>query len=232
MTVYTSNRVHIELHYTLMEEGLAKAASDVLRDVWSRTQLREGWAHWRLLDAETFYFYHIAHLAKHFERGGSGVRSFMDLWIMERSMPIDPEARDALLEAGELRIFSEASARLSKVWFASAPMDDVSAQMEQFVLRGGVYGARENRIAVEQERKGGRWAYLRSKIFLTHEDLKYQYPILCRHRWLTPLMQVRRWCRLVFCGHAKRSLREIRYSAGLTEAELKETARFMQRIGL
>ena len=84
--------------------------------------------------------------------------------------------------------------------------------MEDYILRGGVYGNNENRISVQQQKKGGQIRYALTKIFLPYSEIKFHYPILQKHKWLTLFMEVRRWFKLIFCGHAKRTLNELKFN--------------------
>ena len=104
--------------------------------------------------------------------------------------------------------------------------------MEDYILRGGVYGNNENRIMVHQQRKGGKIKYALSKIFIPCDVIKFQYPILQKHRWLTPFMEVRRWFKLIFCGHAKRSMRELSYNSNISQSQADEMKNFLYEIGL
>ena len=108
----------------------------------------------------------------------------------------------------------------------------MSKQMEAYILRGGVYGNNENRITVQQQKKGGRFKYVLSKIFIPYDVIKFHYPILQKHRWLTPFMEVRRWCKLIFCGHLKRTAKEIRYNNHITNDEAADVQNFLESIGL
>lgn len=93
------------------------------------------------------------------------------------------------------------------MWFGGAAPTAVTDQMTSYILRGGLYGSMENRITVQQQKQGGKLRYAASRIFLPYDTLKHHYPVLEQHRWLTPLMEVRRWGKLVFCGGLKRSVR-------------------------
>lgn len=159
-----------------------------------------------------FYFYHIARMAKHFENGGCGIRPFIDLLILDNLREVDHKKRDNLLEQGNLLKFANSARRLSRIWLLNEPYDVVSKQMEDYILRGGVCGNNQNRITVQQQKKGGRFKYVLSKIFIPYDVIKFHYPILQKHRWLTPFMEVRRWCKLIFCGHLKRIAKEIQYN--------------------
>ena len=58
----------------------------VLAQIWDTAVSAGPGSHRLLLADEMFYFYHIAHMVKHFEVGGCGIRPFLDLWIMNHRM--------------------------------------------------------------------------------------------------------------------------------------------------
>ena len=181
---------------------------------------------------EMFYFYHIAHMAKHFENGGCGIRPFIDLWILDGIQEADQEKRDKLLLQGNLLKFANAVRKLSRIWFENEKYDFTSQQMEDYILTGGVYGNNENRITVQQQKKGGRIKYALSKIFIPYDVIKFHYPILQKHIWLTPFMEVRRWFKLIFCGHAKRTINELKYNQTISADKADATKNFLENIGL
>ena len=44
---------------------------------------------------------------------------------------------------------------------------------------------------------------------MPYEKLKNIYPILQRHKWLTPIMAVRRWIKMINDGRMNRTVREL-----------------------
>ncbi len=222
---------HIELHYDLLENGLAAHAQCVLREIWQYTSVKDGYRFYYEMSDAAFYFYHIAHMAKHFENGGCGIRPFLDLWLLDQAAA-EPSARRSLLETGGLLRFAEAAAALSRVWFASTEPDALTERLAVYVLTGGVYGTTENRVTMQQKKKGGRFSYLLSRIFLSYDSLKFHYPILQKHRWLTPFMEVRRWCKLLFCGHIGRVKQEIACNQNVTEREAEAASALLSELGL
>ncbi len=232
ISLFTPSKNHVELHYNLVEDGLAKASSSVLKSVWSVSCLYHSKLYWHEMPDEMFYFYHIAHMAKHFENGGCGIRPFIDLWILDALDGIDVEKRNVLLKRGGLFRFAECARELNRVWFADAEHTAMSMQMEHYILSGGVYGTTENRIVVQQQKQGGKFKYALSKIFIPYEVIKFHYPVLQKHRWLTPVMEIRRWFKLVFCGHAKRSLHELKYNNAISADQAAQTKSFLDNIGL
>lgn len=226
----TPGKVHFELHFDLIEEGHANSAGEVLRDVWSSAQRKEGFRY--ELDDPMFYFYHIAHMAKHTQDGGCGVRPFLDLWILNRRENADTEGRRLLLERGGLARFAEVAEHLSAVWMEEAEPDEDTSSLESFLENGGTYGSLKNRVAVFAVKRESRLMHIWKRIFLPLPELKAENPILRKHPWLAPAIQVRRWLRLIFGKRLKRSFREISISANLTDEELKKVEDCLSRIGL
>ncbi len=228
----TPTNVHVELHYSLVEDGRAKEASKVLKGVWNNASVCKGYNYRYQMPDEFFYFYHIAHMAKHFEDGGCGIRTFIDLWILDNLKEANLEKRNQLLTEGELLKFAQVVKKLCRVWFENEEHDLISKQTEDYILRGGIYGNSQNRIAIQQQKSGGRLKYALSKIFIPYEVIKFHYPVLQKHKWLTPFMQVRRWFKLIFCGHAKRTFNQLKYNQSISPEVAEQTKKYLQDIGL
>ena len=232
VSMFSESGVHLELHYGTVEEGRAAEASEILADIWSYAIPAEGCAYHHLLSDEMFYFYHIAHMAKHFENGGCGIRPILDLWILEHCVPHDNKNRDRLLEESKLLKFTQVVRDLAQVWFSGEEHTEITRQTEQYIINGGVYGNMGNRVAVQSTKRGGRFRYAMSKIFLPYNSIKFHYPILEKHKWLLPFMEIRRWFKLIFCGHAKRSLNELKYNQTISADKADATKKFLENIGL
>ena len=222
VSLYSPSGQHVELHFDLLEEGRANHAVDILKSVWDYTSLHDGTQYRYEMSDAFFYFYHVAHMAKHFEGGGCGIRSLIDLWLLERIDDAAPEARDALLEQGGLLKFANAARALAAVWLEGAAMSDRSLRMQDYILQAGIYGSMENRVALQQKKKGGKLGYIRSRLFVPYVILKRYYPILEKHRWLMPLMQVRRWFMLLNPRVAKRVKREMSINGNVERARVEE----------
>ena len=232
VSLFTQTGIHVEIHFDLVEEGRAKNAIDVLRSVWNNAILHENSEYWYEMTDVYFYFYHIAHMAKHFENGGCGIRPFIDLWILDHMKDIDQSACDVLLSQGGLLKFTNASRKLSEVWFGGTEPDELSLQMQEFLLHGGVYGSTDNRVALQQKKKGGRIGYVLSRIFIPYAKLKRYYPVLEKHRWLMPFMQIRRWFMLLNPDVARMAKREMAVNGKLVKTKSDEMNSFLDDIGL
>lgn len=232
VSLFSQTGIHVEIHFDLVEEGRAKNAIDVLQSVWENASLRDNSKYWYEMTDAYFYFYHVAHMAKHFENGGCGIRPFIDLWILDHMKDVDRSARDALVSRGGLLKFTKASRALSEVWFGEKEPDERSLQMQEFLLNGGVYGSADNRVALGQKEKGGRIGYVLSRMFIPYAKLKRYYPVLEKHRWLMPFMQIRRWFMLLKPDVANMAKREMAVNGKLTKTKADEMKIFLDEIGL
>jgi len=227
----SSNGVHIELHYSLIESDVLGKADIPLQNVWNYAEPIGETSQYALSD-EMFYYYHIAHMAKHFIHGGCGVRPFIDLWLLNRVNTEKTEQRNELLLDGGLFKFAKEAEKLSAVWFGNEEYDATTREMEHYILQGGVYGTTEQRFAMSQSKKGGKIKYLMSRIFLTYKEMSIYYPSLKKCPILFPFYQVRRWFRILFCGGRKVAMNEIKLNQGLSGEKKQAAKRLIDELEL
>ena len=230
ISLFSDYGVHLELHYSLIEENRVGNIESVLQDVWKKAAPVAETSEYVLND-EMFYYYHIAHMAKHFVgTGGCGVRPFVDIWVLNHRAPFDKEKRNALLAEGGLLTFATEAESLTEVWFGNAEHTDITRQMQNYLLKGGVHGTTKNRVSVQQVKRGGKFRYAISRIWLPYDTLKFHYPSLVGKRALLPFYEVRRWFKLLFCGGVKRSVNELTLNPSATNEEQTETKEMLSKL--
>ncbi|MBO5868927.1 MAG: nucleotidyltransferase family protein [Oscillospiraceae bacterium] len=224
----------LELHYdTIQERYEVNGCREVLGRIWEHAHPKEEGGCQLLLSDEMFYFYHIAHMAKHFAVGGCGVRPFLDIWILENKMPHKREKRLALLEEGGLLKFALAAEKVSRVWFSGAEPDEADQAVSDYIFRAGLYGDNANRAAIGQARNGGKLKYvLTQRVFMPYEFLKDEYPVLKTHKWLTPIYQVVRWVRMLCSGGLWRTLKELKANAASDKGDSIAAKELIKYLGL
>ncbi|MBQ8689500.1 MAG: nucleotidyltransferase family protein [Clostridia bacterium] len=195
VALFSPGGVHLELHYDLIEDSLFAGLGNVLENVWERATQIDETCGYEMPD-DLFYFYHISHMAKHFMDGGCGIKPLLDIWVLRNRMEYDEEARYELLEKGGMLKFAEAAELLSEIWFGKAEHIEETLLIENFVLTGGTYGMPQNRANVQKVYQGSRFRYIMSRIFVPYDIIKYYYPILRKHKWLTPFYEVKRWLKV------------------------------------
>ena len=224
--------VHVELHYNLIEEHISSENEKVLERVWDVLSEKENAPYCREMSDALFYFYHIAHAAKHFKNGGCGVRPFLDDWILSNTMRSSLAQRRVLLQEGRLLKFTDSFQGLSQCWFSDNEYNALTKEMEVYILHGGVYGSQDNQIAVQQVKKGGKGRYLLSRIFLPYSLLVTQYPILKKHKWLMLFCQVGRWVRVLFSGRVQNIKQELTVNAAISEEKKNTVEGLLQSLDI
>ncbi len=226
------NDVSLELHYDLVEDNRAKNSHTVLKNIWKYSQVKENCEYFHIMNKDMFYFYHIAHIAKHFEVGGCGIRPLLDLWLMDNNADYRNYPSEKLLKQGGLLRFSYALRSLSEVWFSEKEHDDTTLKMQAYILQGGVYGTEENHILMRNYKAGGRIRYMLSRIFVPYVNLKYEFVILQKYRFLTPVFEVYRWFSFLFKGSKKQKIERLNSINHVPEECKQNVADMMEKIGL
>ena len=217
----------LELHHSLIESGRIGKAEQLLKDIWSYAETDDGIGY-RLTD-EMFYYYHLAHMAKHIENGGCGIRPFIDLWLLNHKLPENP-ARSQLLKEGGLERFAHAVNTLSEYWLGDGTADENTLILEQFILGGGCFGTKENAAGVKSVKLHGKAGYMLQKFWMPYPYLCCQYPELKGRRALQPVYEVRRWMRIVFRGNIGFAKQELVLTQKAS-AQLSQTKRMWRYLG-
>lgn len=231
LSFYSESGMHIELHYLGAVENDNEMF--VLEDVWDNVFLREGYEYRYDMSTEFFYVSHIAHMAKHFLHGGCGIKPFVDMCVIREKLTCDKNKTDVLLKKYGLKQFADNAEKLTSVWFCGDEHNSISEQMEEYIISGGVFGNKTNRVSVGQVKQKGKLNFILSRIFMPYDKLKHYYPVIEKHKWLTPICEVRRWFRLIFFkGRLSRSVKELKINGKITQEESAELASLLENLGL
>lgn len=230
ISLFSSGGVCLELHFELKETDFRD--SPLLTDIWNSQEIAQMSEFEYGMTNELFLFYHIYHMAKHFIHGGCGIKALVDLWIIKNKMGYDEsKARKFLQDNGLLDFYIKAIS-LTEVWFENHKHTSILKDMEDYILQGGVYGTLEQQLAMAQNKKGGSFKLLLSKIFISYDSMLIYYPSLKKCPLLYPFYQVRRWFRIVFCGGRKRALNEMKLNRNLSQLKKEKAKRLIDELGL
>ena len=163
-----------------------RQADAVLDSVWQACAPEVPGGYRYKMTNEMFMFYHIVHMANHFVYGGCGVRPFLDLWLLEKKMDFDREELVRLFKQTSLESFYVSACALASVWMDNLPHSDITAQMEQFILTGGVYGTVSNSATIKAAKGQSKLRSFMKLMFLSRENLEITYPRLKKHPILLP----------------------------------------------
>ena len=171
-------------------------------------------------------------MAYHFIHGGCGIKPFIDLYIINQKMDYDEKAVRAFCRQCGLEDFYCHVLYLTEVWFGNKQHTALSRQMAEYILNGGVYGTRENKELINRSKRKNKLKYAVSRIWMPYDILKTTYPIIVKHKWLFPFMQVRRWIAFVFGGKRKQSEQAVKDDGSVSKEQVSAMTEFLNEIGL
>ena len=232
VAVTTANGVHVEFHYDLVESDYANNAGSVLAEIWDCATPKNENEFLYEVSQEMFLLYHFAHMAKHFQVGGCGVRPLIDTYLISKTSLIGETVKSEYFSRSRLDKFAHHIIELSSVWFAGKEHTDSTKRIEAYILSGGVFGTIKNQLFLQQNRIGGKQEYVKSRIIMPYESLKMLYPVLEKHRLLFPIMQVRRWFKIVFKGRFRYSVKMLKQASSVTNEESDTVSQMIKDLGL
>ena len=192
--------VNFEMHRELFGAGSKKQLRDYYHNVEERLVKGAGFA--RRFTPEDFYIYMIAHEYKHFAGGGTGLRSLLDTYVLERKLGSSLNRDYIRQELDKLGLteFEAKNRALSLHLFGGVPLTEEEQGMLSYVLSSGAYGTMHNHVENEITEKG-RFGYFLSRLTLPKEMMEQQFPVLKKAPALYPFFWMFRLLRGFFANH-------------------------------
>jgi hypothetical protein len=228
VSLYAPNGTHLELHFNIQEN--MDSLDAVLKDAWQYAEPASGSKY--DFHNEFFVFHMYAHMAYHFMSGGCGIRSLLDIWVMEHRMGASYSLAAELLQRGGILLFAKEMSRIANLCFTEGETDGEADRILKYIYSGGVYGSMENHIAVYKSEDKGTARYLMRRLFLPYRDMKVSYPILKKLPILLPFCWVARWLRALFGGKTKKLASEMTNAGNVTDGTVSEVKQIRSRLGI
>ncbi len=225
----SKKKLTVELHSMLMSGTALPETVKMLDRVWEYVAFGDDGYSGALTDA-MMYFYHIAHMAKHFRNGGCGIRSLLDLYLMKNTENADVSKRNELVVRGDLSVFAQNSEKLADIWFGGEGMnDELTAQMADYIISGGVHGC-ENVYLAKSTNVGNKNKYICEMIFASFGSMKRMYPILKKYPFLLPFCHVMRFFRVIFKG--KKTVDKLKCLNDIKDSDMQAVSKMFEKLNI
>lgn len=222
------DKINLELHFNVLENN--PKLDEVLKDVWQYIKQANGKQY--EFTQEFFVFYMYAHIAYHFIRGGCGIRSLMDIWIMEHKMQLTPICAKELLNKGEIYTFASEMNKIANKCFTDKNQDDFSDLVLKYICRGGVYGSLNNNVSVAKSQETNSFVYALKRFFPPYNSMKTMYPILKNLPFLLPFCWVIRLVNVIRRGQYGRAKLELLRANKVNKNTIDEIKKIRSRLKL
>ena len=222
----------VEIHNKLFDEQ--SLLYPVFSDIWNRMEPGEsGEFH---MSPEDRYLYLFAHMAKHFVRGGAGIRNVIDIYLFRRAYADELKRRrreiDAALERVGLKTFERKLAQLAEGVFSGADRTEEEEGLLRHILAGGLYGTMENKeAALVTGAYGNKFSWLLHELFPSRDEFRLKFQLKKPVKpWQVPYY----WLRLMLRGVFKRRKKMLLRAKTLTRSrdDFSEVEGTMRQLGI
>lgn len=196
--------IHFELHRALVNTSY-KNLTSYFGSGFEKAVKCEGYNYRYELSRENMYIFLLAHLAKHYRYGGTGIRTVLDLYVYRKACP-DLDMEYIYNETAKIKMdkFEHHVEEIADDWFGGGFNGEFN-HISSYIISGGVYGRSGmflvNEVINDSNGKSlvlGKIKKIFRMAFPEYELMCKLFPILKNHRMLTPFYYVFRWIKSVF----------------------------------
>lgn len=215
---------HFEFHRALVNESY-KNLTAYFGNGFERAVKSDGFNCRYELKHEDMYIFLLAHLAKHYKYGGTGIRTVLDLYVYRRAYP-ELDMNYIYSETAKIGLdkFQKKAEKIADDWFGGS-FDGQFNSVSAYIVSGGTYGIRDrnvvNEVINQSEGKSifaEKLKRIFSMIFPNYSLMSELFPTLKKCKALLPIFWIVRWVKSV-CGKNSNLKKTINISAEIITAD-------------
>lgn len=191
--------VAIELHRSLLHRD--DKNYHYYEKVFEKTPQLENNQYFHQMSNEDFYIYFLLHFYKHYQSGGSGIRTISDIYVFLKKNSLNLNSfylEDELKKLGLLE-FRNKMEVIAFTWFNKNAEEFDFDQDMKYIIASGVHGTTKHEIDnLVKANDGSKSKTLFKRIFPPFSRMRGIYPILEKAPILLPFMYIIRIFRGIF----------------------------------
>ena len=193
--------MEFEMHRTLFDLEKYPESAAYFDNIFDRLIKDSGNKFGYHMSDEDFYIYIICHMNKHYNNGGTGLRSLVDVYLFNKARydGMDKDYLSRELSALELTEFEQRIRELAYKLFCGEETDFTENEETMYFVQSGANGTnehwKENRLSRSmggEDTGKAKRKYLLKRVFISGDELKKNYPTVYKHKILYPLLFVYR----------------------------------------
>ena len=189
----------VEMHRDLVEAD--SEYSSYYETIWERVKPKDGFQYVYELSLEDEFIYTFAHLVKHFQTGGIGIRFIMDIYVYNHLEDMNWKYVESELKKLGLWEFYKNLSELAEIWFSIGPRPEkrdreIIHKLTSYIISNGTFGTAKNAAAVLVARNGRKRFFWRA-VFPNLRNMQSMFPWLNKWPILLPYAWILRGVRSV-----------------------------------
>lgn len=226
--------MNVEMHRNMIDESYE--LSKYYINIWDKVIPKEDGSTEQILSNEDTYLFIVAHSAKHYGAGGTGVRSVCDTYFYLKCFNnLDQSYIQTELSKLHLTQYEHHLRNLAFGWFDKEPLEKEDIIMGDYLLHSGVYGVQRNSVisalALESQIESLRYRkikYLWKRAFPPFKNMKSIFPILGYLPILLPFFYLYRLAKGLFTGKVMSQTSELKH---IKEKDVKSHQEIKEKTG-
>lgn len=185
----------IEMHRVLYDDKHDKKLKDYYSNIKEKLIKDTDNGFGYHFSPEDFYIYLISHTYKHFFRGGTGLRSLVDIYIYLQKNHLNMSYVSEEVEKLDISSFENTIRELSFHIFNNQELNQAENEMLDYIIESGVYGSVKHAVQNDVYRKKGKNHYIFRRIFGPlkkddpyKENFKKRYEFFFKYPILLPFL--------------------------------------------
>lgn len=236
--------MNVEMHKQMIDDVFDWAK--YYATIWDNVILKPDKNYEYYLSNEDFYIFHICHAGKHFQNGGTGVRTIIDeyLFLKKYNNLLNWDYINLELAKLNLTLFEKNIKNLSRYWFS----DDTNFTQEEilflkeltnFIAKSGTYGTSKQYMIQQgfvssdmlETISKSRFKYLINKLFPSYSQMKRKFTILKKWPILLPIFWIWRIIRSIFRKNHN-VFNQMHTLTSIKEEEIKRYQELREKTGI
>ncbi len=140
---------------------------------------------------DDMYIYLCAHESKHYNHGGTGIRSLIDTYVFLKKYGDTLNMKYIVRECEKLGIaeFEKDNRELSLDLFGCKKLSDKDKKMLRYIAFSGTYGTFDNTVKNKLKKaNGSMMRYAVDRLFMPMNTIRDVFPFFYKHKWLIPIL--------------------------------------------
>ena len=199
--------MYIEMHRSLLKKDNKNYS--LLENQLEKAKVRDGYSYSKEMTLEDYYIYMLLHSAKHFSKGGIGIRMIADEYVFYKkySDQLNQKYLSEQFEKLGITLFEKKLRDISLKWFSKDSEVKDFDDVEEYILLSMTLGRvdvavmsemERRRVNTETGRKKSRFVNFISSLFPNKTYMANNYSFVEKMPILLPYSWACMWCRRIF----------------------------------
>jgi len=203
---YKDPFMNVEIHRAMMDESYEM--SKYYEDIWDKVIINDKES---FLSDDDLYIYIVSHAAKHYLSGGTGIRSVLDIYLLNLKYKLNFNYINQEFKKLNISKFASNIRSLGEAWFNELQLYDSLLKMEEYILSSGVYGTHTHQIVKGFDNPNdSKISVGLKKAFPSFKVMKKIFPSLKYFFILLPFYYIFRIIRGMFRGNVQNQLKTLK----------------------